>query len=333
MADLLLCYNKGCGHKYKPEDNKEGACQHHPGGPIFHDALKGWSCCKKRSTDFTEFLNIPGCSFGLHNNVKPPEPDKQAKVEDGDIVSTPQPVVIRPAQPSERPSENEKMIRLPASVADSLKQALEKALKEMKLEEANPINVEGKVAKGTSCKNKGCTSVYEGEESDSDTCVYHPGVPIFHEGMKYWSCCQRKTTDFNSFLSQGGCNTGEHVWIAKDGEEKKVACRLDWHQTGTHVTISVFAKMADPTKTWVEVNKVASKVNIVFEGGKSNFQKDIVLKGVIDPTKSSIKLLGTKVEINLKKLEPGSWSSLEFTLPPTQAPPSTAESSNQPDTI
>ena len=34
-------------------------CQFHPGVPVFHDALKGWSCCPKRSTDFTEFLNIP----------------------------------------------------------------------------------------------------------------------------------------------------------------------------------------------------------------------------------------------------------------------------------
>jgi len=32
------------------------SCQHHPGVPVFHDALKGWSCCKKRTTDFTEFL-------------------------------------------------------------------------------------------------------------------------------------------------------------------------------------------------------------------------------------------------------------------------------------
>ena len=35
------------------------SCHYHPGVPVFHDALKGWSCCKKRSTDFTEFLNIP----------------------------------------------------------------------------------------------------------------------------------------------------------------------------------------------------------------------------------------------------------------------------------
>lgn len=54
------------------------ACQYHPGFPVFHDALKGWSCCKKRSTDFTDFLNIPGCTRGHHSNVKPLEPEKPA---------------------------------------------------------------------------------------------------------------------------------------------------------------------------------------------------------------------------------------------------------------
>lgn len=51
-----------------------------------------------------------------------------------------------------------------------------------------------------------------GEESNLGVCLHHPGVPIFHEGLKFWSCCQRKTTDFNSFLSQEGCREGKHVW-------------------------------------------------------------------------------------------------------------------------
>lgn len=139
--------------------------------------------------------------------------------------------------------------------------------------------------------------------------------------MKFWSCCERKTTDFNSFLSQGGCATGPHVFTAKDDGEKKVDCRLDWHQTGSHVTISVFAKVAQPSKTWVEVNKVAAKINVVFDGGKSQFQKEVVLRGVIDPGKSIVKLTGTKVEINLKKMEPGNWSSLEPVKPLAQKPP------------
>jgi len=80
---------------------------------------------------------------------------------------------------------------------------------------------------------------YNGPKTDDETCSYHPGVPIFHEGwgqfitdvekqffhifrwyfmrmhgfrMKYWSCCKRKTSDFNSFLSQEGCNKGSHQW-------------------------------------------------------------------------------------------------------------------------
>nr|XP_042706937.1 uncharacterized protein LOC101936142 isoform X1 [Chrysemys picta bellii] len=40
----------------------EDSCVYHPGVPIFHDALKGWSCCKKRTTDFSEFLSIKVCN-------------------------------------------------------------------------------------------------------------------------------------------------------------------------------------------------------------------------------------------------------------------------------
>jgi len=54
--------------------------------------------------------------------------------------------------------------------------------------------------------------VYIDGVSEGD-CVYHPGAPIFHEGMKFWSCCQRKTSDFQSFLNQVGCTEGKHQWI------------------------------------------------------------------------------------------------------------------------
>lgn len=66
---------------------------------------------------------------------------------------------------------------------------------------------------GTVCKNGGCGGTYDGPESNNSTCVYHSGVPIFHEGLKFWSCCSKKTTDFNAFLSQPGCESGKHVWI------------------------------------------------------------------------------------------------------------------------
>lgn len=68
------------------------------------------------------------------------------------------------------------------------------------------------IAIGTICKNGGCGITFEGSETNETTCTYHPGIPIFHEGLKYWSCCQKKTTDFDTFLSQVGCERGNHVW-------------------------------------------------------------------------------------------------------------------------
>uniref|UniRef100_A0A8D2I9J9 CHORD domain-containing protein n=1 Tax=Urocitellus parryii TaxID=9999 RepID=A0A8D2I9J9_UROPR len=72
----LLCYNRGCGQRFDPENNSDDACTYHPGVPVFHDALKGWSCCKRRTTDFSDFLSIVGCTKGRHNSEKPPEPVK-----------------------------------------------------------------------------------------------------------------------------------------------------------------------------------------------------------------------------------------------------------------
>ena len=49
--------------------------------------------------------------------------------------------------------------------------------------------------------------------SVDDECTYHPGYPVFHEGMKYWSCCQRKTSEFQDFLDQEGCTIGKCKWV------------------------------------------------------------------------------------------------------------------------
>ena len=88
---LVTCYNKACSTKGKFDENENGpeACRYHPGGPVFHDALKGWSCCEKRVTDFSEFLNLPGCTAGYHSKDKPTEqvkPEvKSTKTEKADF--------------------------------------------------------------------------------------------------------------------------------------------------------------------------------------------------------------------------------------------------------
>lgn len=101
------------------------ACRHHPGTPFFHDAYKGWSCCNKKSVDFTEFLNIKGCQLSKHSNVKPIEPEKPApKV----IEEEPEPPKIRePVKPSalERPSFDAELVTLKPTVAPALKQSID----------------------------------------------------------------------------------------------------------------------------------------------------------------------------------------------------------------
>lgn len=308
---LLQCYNKGCGLKFNPEENNDEACQYHPGAPIFHDAYKGWSCCNKRSTDFTTFLNTKGCAKGQHNPEKPVEQEKP-KIDPAtkDEVITVEARKDAPALP--RPPFETPTTRLPVTVSQSLRQALEKKAKEeLKAEEVEEEEIETSVDGvkiGESCKNNGCKGEYEGEHSNLELCKYHPGVPVFHEGLKYWSCCKKKSTDFSEFLEQVGCSTGHHCWI-KTEARKVASCRYDWHQTGTHVIVSVYAKLSVPATTYVEVNPIRLKAYIVF-GGDNLFELDLELQGLIDPAQSSVTLAASKVEIKLRKGEPKSWKNL-----------------------
>jgi hypothetical protein len=84
-----LCTRNGCGKQYTNEENNEHACFFHPGVPVFHEGLKGWSCCSKKVIDFDEFMNLPGCASGAHTDLdnKPKEVPKQ-QATDVKLVST-----------------------------------------------------------------------------------------------------------------------------------------------------------------------------------------------------------------------------------------------------
>ncbi|XP_053312522.1 cysteine and histidine-rich domain-containing protein 1 [Spea bombifrons] len=322
----VLCYNRGCGQRYDPESNNEDLCTHHPGVPVFHDALKGWSCCKRRTTDFSDFLSIAGCTKGPHSNEKPPEPVKpevkttSEKKELADLKPKFNEHIIQAPKPFEsikRPSPDEPLVRLQLKVSASLKQALEKLRLSTENEPEAAEEDTGEIKAGTPCKNAGCLKTFAGPQTNEEICRYHAGVPIFHEGMKYWSCCKRKTSDFNTFLSQEGCSAGSHLWIKKDDGKKVVPCRHDWHQTGGAVTISIYAKNSMPELSFVDANRTLVNIQIVFDGEKE-FQQNLKLWGVIDVQKSYVTLTATKVEIFLKKAEPMSWARLE--LPQTVTP-------------
>ncbi|XP_023562870.1 integrin beta-1-binding protein 2 isoform X2 [Octodon degus] len=209
----LLCHNKGCGQQFDPTTNHPDSCCYHPGVPIFHDALKGWSCCQKRTVDFSEFLNIKGCTVGPHCAEKLPEAPPQSE---GPATSSLQEQKLLNTIPKsaetlrrERPKSELPLKLLPVNISHVLEMALEQ--KELDQEPGAGMD-SSLIGTGSCCQNPGCDAVYQGPESDTTPCTYHPGAPRFHEGMKSWSCCGIQTLDFGAFLAQPGCRVGRHDW-------------------------------------------------------------------------------------------------------------------------
>jgi len=63
------CQRKGCQKTFTLAENNPTACKYHKGQPIFHDAIKFWGCCPERKCfDFDEFLAVPGCAVGCHDD-------------------------------------------------------------------------------------------------------------------------------------------------------------------------------------------------------------------------------------------------------------------------
>lgn len=63
------------------------------------------------------------------------------------------------------------------------------------------------------CTRRGCGKDYDLSQNNNSSCTYHPGAPVFHEGLKSWSCCStanKPVLDFNEFLSIPGCAVGAH---------------------------------------------------------------------------------------------------------------------------
>ncbi|KAN0064726.1 hypothetical protein ACQY0O_001781 [Thecaphora frezii] len=57
----------------------------------------------------------------------------------------------------------------------------------------------------STCTRRGCNASLPTPAS----CIHHPGAPIFHEGLKSWSCCNtthKPVLEFDQFLAIPGCN-------------------------------------------------------------------------------------------------------------------------------
>ncbi|KAI0065484.1 chord-domain-containing protein [Artomyces pyxidatus] len=64
------------------------------------------------------------------------------------------------------------------------------------------------------CTHKGCGQEFDDQANADDSCIYHSGVPVFHEGLKSWSCCDavnKPVLDFDDFMRIPGCTRGKHT--------------------------------------------------------------------------------------------------------------------------
>ena len=69
----------------------------------------------------------------------------------------------------------------------------------------------------------------------------------------------------------------------------------------------------DPARSVIELSPVRLYIHLVFPAENDNtFTLDLELKGVVDVEASKASMLGTKLEVKMKKAESISWSKLDI---------------------
>ncbi|EKG19274.1 hypothetical protein MPH_03137 [Macrophomina phaseolina MS6] len=298
------CVHKGCGKVYEDESEP---CVYHPGPPVFHEGQKGWKCCKPRVLTFDEFLAIPPCTTGTHSDIDdaPAEPPKPSAADVPDASSAPTPSAEPPRLPTNQAQAAPPPSKSPAPQED---------------EDDDPSLP---IPDGAPCKRKACNAKYDASagRQDDEQCVHHPGAPIFHEGSKGYSCCKRRVLEFDEFMKIEGCATkARHLFVGKkkdEGAEDVVeSVRSDFYQTSTTVIASLFLKKIDKATSTVELSASNIKLDLRTTD-KKRYTTDMTLFAPIDPAASAFKIMGTKLELELRKADGSSWPVLRADDPRT----------------
>jgi 1,6-anhydro-N-acetylmuramate kinase len=95
------------------------------------------------------------------------------------------------------------------TVSGSLTSALKKQIEAVaQLAEAGQ-----ELKEGMPCVRKNCKNTYD-PATPGQKCTFCPGEPVFHEGYKFWSCCdKRKTIDFDAFLAYVILMPSSRTWF------------------------------------------------------------------------------------------------------------------------
>ncbi|XP_016440022.1 cysteine and histidine-rich domain-containing protein RAR1-like isoform X1 [Nicotiana tabacum] len=185
-------------------------------GPLFHDGMKKWSCCKKSSHDFSLFLEIPGCKTGKHTTEKPvianPAANRNRAIPAPTSTTNVSPKEACPRCRqgffcSDHGSQPREVIPKASNTVTSVPSE-----SNTDVQQCHPAPVKKKVDinEPQICKNKGCGKTFTEKENHDAACSYHPGPAIFHDRMRGWKCCDIHVKEFDEFMSISPCTTGWH---------------------------------------------------------------------------------------------------------------------------
>ncbi|KAK4480582.1 hypothetical protein RD792_013660 [Penstemon davidsonii] len=205
------CQRIGCDATFSEDDNPDGSCTYHA-APLFHDGMKEWSCCKKKSHDFSLFLEIPGCKTGKHTTEKP----VLAKAPPKQVVSAPTFTTNSSSKDtcprcrqgffcSDHGTQVNQKPSNPAVFASSESNIPD--LQEAKPPQARKIV---DINQPQTCKNNGCGKTFKEKDNHDTACNYHPGPAVFHDRMRGWKCCDIHVKEFDEFMSIEPCAKGWH---------------------------------------------------------------------------------------------------------------------------
>ncbi|KAG9246313.1 HSP20-like chaperone [Calycina marina] len=296
------CVHQSCGKMFT---DPEEECQYHPGPPIFHEGQKGWKCCKPRFLTFDEFMNIPPCTTGKHSTTDIPPTLEKKPVDPADAAM---PI------PSKSPSPGPEAPRGPVSAPQAT------ATLPPPPPESEDDDPSIEIPKGNICRRRACEVLYEGKDRAGEMCMHHPGIPIFHEGSKGYTCCKRRVLEFDEFMRIEGCKTKEgHLFVGSgkkrgsnaSGEEILETVRHDFYQTSTTVIASFFLKKINKEKAKVIFSPTELSLDLpTTDASPKHYNKVVPLFGTIDTEASTYKIMGTKLEVSFAKADGASWPVL-----------------------
>ncbi|KAI5296529.1 hypothetical protein KEM52_000712 [Ascosphaera acerosa] len=319
----LKCVHKGCGKTYT---DPEEECHYHPGGPEFHEGQKGWRCCKPRVLTFDEFLAIPPCTVGKHSTVDAtPGPD-DAKKATQDAASAEAALRANEERRNAAAETATAPVATTAAVSATATTTPPPPPKKDHTEDDDDLTLP--VPAGAACRRRGCTATYTATATETtprdvaaETCTYHPGQPIFHEGSKGWSCCKRRVLEFDQFLKIEGCKQrAGHQFVGQrrddaeheeEEEELLDEVRSDFYQTATTLTFSLYLKNIKKDEARVSFPDDSSMAVDLPTADGTRYRQVLPLAGAVDPAQCRWKVMKTKFEGVLAKREGGSaWPTL-----------------------